>query len=93
MRAFDVVRQVLTHALYNNGLVLDPYTTMEVATLIHLYITTGSRSHYEGAVRLLGFVLGKMGYDDAERIASNIVEEVVNRVDLAAVRRTTDTEA
>ncbi len=78
---YEDTRRVLTLVLYDRGIVLDPYSIMEVATLIHSYFVRGVESDVRGAIELLYRLLEKMGYENAYSMADSIVREVVARVE------------
>ena len=72
-RLLDLLRR----SLYARGYVLDPYSVMEVATLVANYIRRCEESSWLGAVGLLSKILGKAGVDDSEDEARGIIREVV----------------
>ena len=75
--SYDELRASLLQSLYGRRIVVDPYTIMEVATLVSLYVSSCERGYFEGAVKALSTVLGKLGVDGYERVAEDVIREVV----------------
>ncbi len=77
---YEAVRRTLVERLYARRIVVDPYTLMEVATLINLYFARCDPGHLEGAEDALGLILRKLGVKEPMRTAREVISEVVARV-------------
>lgn len=73
----DRVTSVIRRALQRHGVSIDPFSIMELATILKPTLKGGGSSSTESAMEFLAGILQRSHVDDADYIASEVVREVV----------------
>ncbi len=73
----DRLTGAIRRALQRRGVSIDPFSIMELATILKPALKSGGSSSVESAVEFLAGILQRSYVDDADYVAGEVVREVV----------------